>query len=89
MSELTKQQEFDRGTKANALLSNELLKEAFDEIERQIFEQFKASKPQEKEERERLYQALGLPAQIYSILRAYAGSGTIAAQAIEKMKRKA
>lgn len=89
MTDLTKQQEFDRGVKAQALLDSDLLKQAFDELEKQIFVQFKISKPQEKEERERLHMALGLPEQVYSILRTYLGTGQIAAQAIEKMKRKA
>ena len=52
---MDKQQQADRGDRAKRLLENELLKEAFDEIERVIEEGWKDSAGHEHEQRQNAY----------------------------------
>jgi hypothetical protein len=85
---MNEQAAVDRAVKAKALLDNELLQEAFAAVEKGVFDKIKNSKPDEREARERLYLALGLAEEVQSLIRGWLGSGQIAAQNIEKLKKR-
>lgn len=88
MQQESTQQLVDRANKAKALLESELLKEAFAAVEKSLLEAIRMSKPDEKEARERLYHALGVSEGVQGMLRGWLGNGQIAAQVIEKMKKR-
>jgi|TARA_Y100001938_G_C7980242_1_gene374008 hypothetical protein len=55
MSEDKLRGEMDRGAKAKALLNNPMLKEAFEQLEKQYIEAWKISPNRDSEGRERIY----------------------------------
>jgi len=66
-----------RGHRADTVLSDPLMVEAFDKLEKSYFEGWKASEPRDTEGRERLYLAVGQLNKIRDHLRAVAASGRV------------
>lgn len=82
------QQLVDRATKAKALLDSDLLKEAFAEVDKAIFASLKATRPEEREARERLYLAMGTAEHVQTLLRGWLGNGQMAADVITRLKKR-
>ena len=58
MNEAKARQELDRATRAEALLQNPLIKEAFEELEKEFVEAWKGSSIGDSQNREHIYQLL-------------------------------
>lgn len=83
-----KQLQIERASKAKALLENPLLTESAGKLKEKYIEAWRQTIPDDVQGRERLYTAYGMVDQILAHLRVLIGDGAIAAQALEKLKRR-
>lgn len=74
-----------KGAQARELLENPILVEAFAELEREYLKAWRQSKPADQEERERLWLAVGILAEIQRHLRVVVDNGVIANRDIDKL----
>jgi hypothetical protein len=74
-----------KGVQAKELLENPIMAEAFAELERRYMEAWRQSKPADQEERERLWLAVGILAEIQRHLRVVIDNGVIANRDIDKI----
>lgn len=89
MSEIrTKEQQVERGQRAQALLDNELLKESIAELRAKYFAEWAATSIEDIAGRERLYVAHQLLEQVMGHLRIIVADGKLAASHVEKLKGK-
>lgn len=77
---MTKQERIDRGYHAKRLLDDELLIEAFEEIEKDIFEEWKSTNQNAYEERTDLFLTLKNLERLKARLRAILDDGTLASR---------
>lgn len=77
---MTKQERIDRGHHAKRLLDDELLSEAFEEIERDIFEEWKSTNVNAYEERTDMFLTLKCLERLKARLRAVLDDGTLASR---------
>ena len=77
---MTKQERIDRGYHAKRLLDDELLSEAFEEIEKDIFEEWKGTGTNDYEERTDLFLTLKNLERLKARLRAILDDGTLASR---------
>lgn len=76
----------DRGERAKQLMQNELLTEAFDEIEKAIMERFKESRADEKELREDAHRSIRLLSHIKGHLKHVMVTGEAARKELLNIK---
>jgi hypothetical protein len=74
-----------RAAQAKELLENPILVEAFAELEREYLKAWRQSKLADQEERERLWLAVGILAEIQRHLRVVVDNGVIANRDIDKL----
>lgn len=77
---MTNQERIERGYHAKRLLDDELLAEAFETIERDIFEEWRCSDINEYEQRTDLFLTLKCIERLKARLRAVLDDGTIASR---------
>jgi hypothetical protein len=87
MSE-NKQLEVDRGRQAKAIMDSALVTESVEKLKQKYIDAWRQTAPEDVQGRERLYTAYGMVDQIFAHLRVVAADGAIAAQALEKLKRR-
>lgn len=73
-----------RGERAKAVLENELVQEAFDAVDRKLFEEWKDSPPRDREGRERLFDAYKAKEQFKSFFTMLIQDGDAAAAILRK-----
>ncbi len=73
----------DRASKAEGLLNNDLLKEAFADIEAELIKRWRSE--QDPQARDALWQAMQINEQIQSILKRHVQSGKVAKAALNKL----
>lgn len=78
----------ERGRQAKALLDNPLLAESVEKLKQHYIDAWRKTAFDDVQGRERLYTAYGMVDQIFAHLRVVLGDGQIAAQALEKLKRR-
>lgn len=77
---MTNQERIDRGYHAKRLLDDELLSEAFEEIEKDIFEEWKSTNVNAYEERTDMFLTLKCLERLKARLRAVLDDGTLASR---------
>ncbi len=77
---MTKQEKIAKGEHARRLLEDELLQEAFATVERDIFEEWRASNLQDYEQRSELFLTLRALERLKARLRATLDDGVIASR---------
>lgn len=85
MSERNPYIDAQRGRAAEDLLENPLLVEAFDNLEAAYLAEWRASKPLELEERERLWLAVQVLGEVRQHLRVIVENGVIAKRDLERL----
>ena len=88
MSDLTKQQEVERGRRAKELLENPMLVESVEKLKARYLEEWTKTVPGDVEGRERLFQAYKMVDQICAHLRIVIGDGAVSSAQIAQLKRK-
>lgn len=76
-----------RGDRAKALLQNELLVEAFDNLESKIMEEWKATDPEDKERREDAWRSLKLLQTLQGQFRRIVTTGEAASKELVRIKK--
>lgn len=81
-------QQQTRGQIAASLLENELLKEALDAIEKEVFDQWINCPARDKEGKEALWQLAKTAQKFRSILQGYVDTGKLAADQLSRFEEK-
>lgn len=84
---MTLDEEVRRAREAEALLSNELLVQAFESIHDAIMDAWNNSAVRDVEGRERLFMAVQILGKIEGFLREFVTTGKLAAMQIEALKK--
>jgi hypothetical protein len=79
--------EAQRGQRADALLNDPMLVEAFDALERGYYEGWKATEFRDTDGRERLFQAAQIIGKVKEHLRAVADTGKMASAQIDEIAK--
>jgi hypothetical protein len=79
---MNERQEVEHGRHAEAVLENVAFKAAFEQIEKDIINQWKQSKDQQ--DREKLHLSLQLLSRLESVLKASIANGQVASQILER-----
>ncbi len=87
MDEIKLGQAQHRGIRAEELLNNSLLQEAFQDLERQYLEAWRATKPLETAHREKWWLAIQILGKIQEHLRRHVTDGRIAAEDLRRLSR--
>jgi hypothetical protein len=76
-----------RGVKARALLSNELLQEAFTKLEKELLDDWKSTGPQDGQRREDAWRSLKLLQNLQEQLKRVVTTGEAASKELLKIKK--
>lgn len=87
--EIALQRDISRAARAEALLRDDLLTEAFDGLEAVYFDAWKASPPRDTEGRERLWQAAQIAGKVREHLKSIASHGKLAQRELDDLARMA
>jgi hypothetical protein len=86
MDEMRLRRDAERGPRAEALLSNELLKEAFDKIELTLMDEWKNTTSEDSQRREDAWRSFKLLKGLQGYLRKVVTTGDAAAKELLKVK---
>jgi hypothetical protein len=89
IDELKVNNEMSRGTRAKALLDNELLNEAFTALEAAYIERWRATHIDDERGREKLFIAVNVVGKVRAHLSAIIANGHIAAKQLDELARDA
>lgn len=87
MSERDLRDDQDRGRNAQALLDNELLREALDAIDREVMEQWIDCPARDKEGKEALWQLIKTSRKFRSVLTGYIDTGKLATEQLKRYEK--
>ena len=77
--------EIERRARAEALLQNELLREAFAELEQRYVEEWRGSEPRDADARERLWQAVNVLRKVKDHLSRVVRDGRLAQRQLDEL----
>jgi hypothetical protein len=83
------QQDANRGAKAAALLQNELLNEAYEEIEAALIQKWKSSEPDDTDGRELTWHMLRANTRHKQLLQSHISNGKVAQAELNKLHAEA
>jgi hypothetical protein len=85
MSEQNLHKDAARGAQAEALLDNELVKAAFDDLKAAYMDAWEATAARDTDSRERLWQAVQIVGKVKTHLHSVVANGKIAARELEEI----
>jgi hypothetical protein len=83
--EIALQKDVNRAQKAGSLLDNELLKEAFEALEKSYVDFWRATKPEDQLAREKAFIAINIVGKVRDHLHAVVQNGKLATAELNKM----
>ena len=83
--ELKLRQDLDRAARAQALLRNELLQEAFAALEQRYTDQWRVTNVRDTDARERLWQAVNIVGKVRDHLATLVGNGKLAQRQLDDL----
>jgi hypothetical protein len=83
--EIALQKQVNRGQKANSLVDNDLLKEAFEALEKSYIEFWRQTKPEDSLAREKAFIAINIVGKVRDHLHAVIQNGKLATAELNKL----